>query len=140
MGQQIRLHGLDRLQYDATRPASLRKSGTDAAQFYQLKVKPIDRDPNPKYGSNAPVVFHNGLKAILSGYNGIFAIPTGLPPAREHDYHIPLLFGTALVNVKPYRYPYFQKSKIEKLVDGIIQPSNSLFSSPVLLVKKKDGA
>ncbi|KAL6220009.1 hypothetical protein ACLB2K_007767 [Fragaria x ananassa] len=42
-------------------------------------------------------------------------------------------------------YPYSQKSEIEKIIsdllaEGIIRPSISPFSSPVLLVKKKDGS
>jgi hypothetical protein len=45
--------------------------------------------------------------------------------------------------MRPYRVVPELKSEIEKqiaelLAQGVIQPSNSLFSSPVLLVKKKD--
>ncbi|KAL3621494.1 hypothetical protein CASFOL_036406 [Castilleja foliolosa] len=44
-----------------------------------------------------------------------------------------------------YRYPYLQRVEIEKLVRemlsmGVIQPSHSPYSSPVLLVKKNDGS
>lgn len=54
-----------------------------------------------------------------------------------------LYLGKGPVNVRPYNYPQFQKNEIEKLVTKmlqaeIIQPSTSPFSSPVLLVKKKD--
>lgn len=47
------------------------------------------------------------------------------------------------MNVKLYRYPRFQKSEIEKsavkmLAVGIIRLSTSPFSSPMLLMKKKD--
>ena len=48
------------------------------------------------------------------------------------------------MNVYPYRYPHYQKQEIEAQVDsmlqkGLIKPSTSPFSSPVLLVRKFDG-
>ncbi|XP_027905965.1 uncharacterized protein LOC114165577 [Vigna unguiculata] len=77
-------------------------------------------------------------------YPQLFAEPHGLPPIRETDHHIPLLEGSNPVNVRPYQYPYFQKHEIERQIrdmmnEGLIQRSTSAFSSPVLLVRKKDG-
>ena len=71
--------------------------------------------------------------------------PSGLPPHRSVDHRIHLVEGTNPINVRPYRYPQFQKTEMEKLIwemldQGIIVPSHSLFSSPVLLVRKKDNS
>lgn len=53
--------------------------------------------------------------------------------------------GTDPINVRPYRYAFQQKEEMDKLVEkmltsGVIRPSISLYSSSVLLVKKKDGS
>lgn len=66
-----------------------------------------------------------------------------MPPARAYDRRVHLLPGAKPVNVRPYRYPYFQKNEIERQVNdmldqGIIQRSSSPFSSPALLIRKKD--
>lgn len=59
-------------------------------------------------------------------------------------HRVTLQPATAPINVRPYRYPHFQKNEIEKQVSdllsvGLIRPSSSPYSSLVLLVKKKDG-
>lgn len=85
------------------------------------------------------------IQTLLLSLPDLFSTPKELPPERPHDHHINLLPNTKPVNVKPYRYPHHQKNTIatlisEMLSDGIIKPSHSPFSSPVLLVKKKDGS
>lgn len=52
--------------------------------------------------------------------------------------------GTLPINVRPYRYPYVQKGEIEKLMAEmscaiLIKANISPYSSPVMLVHKKEG-
>ncbi|XP_059449450.1 uncharacterized protein LOC132180588 [Corylus avellana] len=85
------------------------------------------------------------LEGLLAEFSDIFAEPKGLPPHRSQDHAIVLKSEAKPVCVRPYRYPYFQKTEIEKIVkdllqSGVIKPSQSPFSSPVLLVRKADGS
>ncbi|XP_042962489.1 uncharacterized protein LOC122296761 [Carya illinoinensis] len=84
------------------------------------------------------------VKPVLAAHRGVLEVPTTLPPPREFDHRIRLVAETKQINVPPYRYAHFQKGEIERQVDemlksGLIRSSTSPFSSPVLLVRKKDG-
>ena len=75
----------------------------------------------------------------------VFDILFGLPPIWGHKHQLVLKEGTTPVCERPYKYPYFQTSKFEKIVNellevGSIQPSQNPFSSPVLLVRKANGS
>ena len=72
-------------------------------------------------------------------------MPIGLPPIRAHEHHIIMKEGSSPIYERPYRYPFYQKTKIEKIVHellevGSIRVSHGHFSSLVLLVKKADGS
>ncbi|GKF64670.1 hypothetical protein Tco_0188118 [Tanacetum coccineum] len=91
------------------------------------------------------MALENAELTSLERFDSLFQVPTTLPPHRSIDHRIHLLPDTKPVNVRPYRYPHYQKGKMEKLVtemldQGILRYSQSPFSSPVLLVKKKDGS
>ena len=91
-----------------------------------------------------PTAIPPQLQELLQQHAHLFNDPTTLPPARAFDHQITLILGAQPVNVKPYRYAPTQKDEIERqvkemLANGVIQPSTSLYASPVLLVKKKDG-
>lgn len=81
---------------------------------------------------------------LLLEFPDVFETPKELPPTRFLDHAIPLKNDFQPFKIKPYRYPYSQKSEIEvqvakMLETGIARPSTCPFASPVLLVKKKDG-
>ncbi|GJV88340.1 ty3-gypsy retrotransposon protein [Tanacetum coccineum] len=61
-------------------------------------------------------------QALLEEYADVFEEPKTLPPHRSFDHQIPLKDRDVNVNVRPYR------------------PSHSPFSSPIVMVKKKDGS
>ena len=85
------------------------------------------------------------LQKVHDKYSKVFDTPKGLQPTQDHDHAINLIPGSVPPNVRPYKYPYAQKSEIERMVAemlevGIIQPSQRYFYAPVVMVLKKEGA
>ncbi|XP_017408768.2 uncharacterized protein LOC108321508 [Vigna angularis] len=112
------------------------------AECFHLTVLPPPVSNSATYFCVIPTDNHE-LSTLLNRFQSLFEEPSSLPPERPTDHAITLLPNSAPVKVRPYRYPYSQKQEIEAqvarmLVSGEIQPSTSAFSSPVLLVKKKD--
>jgi hypothetical protein len=86
------------------------------------------------------------LQSILSKHQVVFSTPQGVPPSLGvHDHSIPLVPENLPPNIHPYHHPFSQKNEIEKIVQellkaGVIHPSTSPYSSPVVMVLKKEGS
>lgn len=86
---------------------------------------------------------HPLIDLLLASCDVVFEPSTGLPLSRPCDHRIHLMPNTPPVVVQPYHYPHLQKHELESqcssmLEQGIIRPSTSPFSAPVLLVEKRD--
>jgi len=74
------------------------------------------------------------LQKVLDNHSKVFETSKGFPPICDHDHAIHLIPGSFPPNIRPYIYPYAQKSEIQRMVAemlevGIIQPSQSSFST-----------
>jgi hypothetical protein len=83
------------------------------------------------------------IQQLIEEFVVVFEVPSDLPPTRNCDHSIPLIEDAQPVRMRPYRFAPALKDEIERQVsemlkNGLIQKSNSPFSSLVLLVKKKD--
>jgi len=104
-------------------------------QVYSIEVQVLEQE--------VLVSWPPKIQQLIQEFAVLFEVPTALPPARSCDHAIPLLPGAAPIQVRPYRYAPALRIEIENqikemLQNGIIQKSNSPFSSSVILVKKKD--
>ncbi|XP_042964611.1 uncharacterized protein LOC122298826 [Carya illinoinensis] len=136
-GQAIKLKGLTSATIQMLVGAKGFKTDFVNKQGWFFQLMLIDHEPTK-------VCVEGPVSAVLEEFADVFEEPVGLPPRREFDHPINLKEGASPVSVRPYRYPHYQKSEIEKIVhellqSGVVRPSQSPFSSPVLLVKKVDG-
>lgn len=59
-------------------------------------------------------------RKLLNKFTTLFQPLSTLPPVRDTDHRIHLLPLAAPVNVRPYRYPHYQKQEIEAQVDSML--------------------
>uniref|UniRef100_A0A0A9H8G3 Reverse transcriptase domain-containing protein n=1 Tax=Arundo donax TaxID=35708 RepID=A0A0A9H8G3_ARUDO len=84
------------------------------------------------------------MNKLLLEYADVFEDISSLPPSRQCDHTIPLKPDATPPNIRPYRIPHYKKNALEKLIKDMlalqmIRHSSSPYSSPVILVRKKDG-
>ena len=113
-----------------------------------FSIQAIEKDEGEQEGPPVTnlfgkVTFPTELQPLLIEFKELFVEPHTLPPNCLFNHSIPLKPNAEPVNVRAYRYPPYQNAEIEKQVrsmlhTSIIQPSQSPFESPVLLIKKKD--
>jgi hypothetical protein len=111
-----------------------------------LQVCPISEEDlqlDSDVGSSKVEEFLPYVKELLATYAEVFADKVSFRPPRPFSHTIPLVPGARPVNIRPYRYAPALKTEIERWVQKIlnaclIQPSDSPFFSPVLLVKTKE--
>lgn len=114
------------------KPASSTTTPTDSDLLLSQTIEP-----------NLPEYARSRLLGLLQKFKSAFDLPNtplGKAIDVEHSIHTD---GTTVVRHRPYRVSASERQTISKHVDemlhdGVIQPSKSPWSSPVVLVKKKD--
>ena len=82
------------------------------------------------------------VQNLLEEYPDVFTEIPGTTDIVEHEI---VVTSEKPIRSKPYPVPFSLKKDISKEIDnmlkmGIIEPSNSPYASPIVLVKKQDGA
>lgn len=141
-GSPVHLKGIQDLNISEISSNQLKRMhATNAiSEYYHLQVENSFPLLSPDF-----TLVPSTVQPILLQFSSLFQDTQHLPPVRAISHKIELLPNSSPVNVRPYRYPHLQKNEIERLIkdmlsSGLIRPSTSSFSSPVLLVKKKDGS
>lgn len=80
--------------------------------------------------------------AILNKYADVFCDRVGRTKLIEHDI---LLKNPTPIALKPYPYPLAKQAIIDEMIrdmekQGLVEPSTSPWSAPIVLAKKKDGS
>ncbi|KOM56053.1 hypothetical protein LR48_Vigan10g194500 [Vigna angularis] len=144
-GRKIKIRGDPTLARQLVEPRTLSKIVDAVSWALVWSLNGVEQERDDGWSDDLTGDQKAELEALLQAHYSVFQETKGLPPSRDKEHNITLKEGVDPINVRPYRYPHFMKSEIEKQVTdmtkaGLIRPSSSPFSSPVILVKKKDGS
>ena len=95
----------------------------------------------PKIDKQLSAIQQSDLQKLLDEFTDVLQSKSGRTTIVEHTINT----GTACpVHLLPYRVPHAYREMVElevkEILDsGIIEPSASQWSAPMVLVKKKDG-
>ncbi|XP_073699461.1 uncharacterized protein [Garra rufa] len=116
----------------------LKKWVGDRDQVAALAVQePAVVDANP----NLSAAQKTELRHLVGQFQDVFSDTPGQTNVLSHDIHTP---PGVVVRQRPYRVPEARRQAIEQEVQkmlklGVIEPSRSPWSSPIVLVPKPDG-
>lgn len=88
------------------------------AELYTLSCSP--HDSSVAHSMDLSADLHLDLVAIIRQFFMVFYVPKGLPPPHTQDHSIPLQDGVSAIRVKRYRYPFSQKTQIERMVEEML--------------------
>jgi hypothetical protein len=81
-------------------------------RLHLISTIPPDNTPTP--------IADPRVTALVTKFASLFHNPTHLPPQRPIDHKITLAGNSNSVNVRPYRYPHFQKQEIETQIKEML--------------------
>ena len=146
-GKKVTIRGDPSLTKARVSLKSLMKSWGEEDQGFLVECRALERRESLEEEDSFDEVLtiEESVEVVLKRLEDVFEWPETLSPRRLIEHPIDLKKGTDPVNVRPYRYAYQQKTEMERLMEemlasGVIKPSTSPYSSPVLVVRKKDGS
>ncbi|XP_066518865.1 uncharacterized protein [Hoplias malabaricus] len=95
-----------------------------------------------QWGDDLSPAQRQELVELVERFRDVFSVTPGRTQVVQHDIRTPV---GVTVRQRPYRVPEARRTAIEEEVErmlsaGIIEPSNSPWSSPIVLVPKPDGS
>ena len=99
-------------------------------------------DDKPKLGEQLSGEQREQLQQLITEFPGVWS---GIPGRTDQTEHRVETGNASPVRLPPYRLPHAFRVEVQKEVDemlksGVIEPSTSEWSAPIVPVRKKDGS
>ncbi|XP_070207867.1 uncharacterized protein [Littorina saxatilis] len=114
----------------------------EKVELMSVPVEQTESVQDVVFHESLPLIQKSNAASLLQKHAHMLTDLPGITDLIEHSIE---LTTETVVNVRQYRLPFESeqtvKQEVEKMLQlGVIEPSTSPFSSPVVLVKKKDGS